>query len=670
MNLSKYFNSLSVVRTPQLPGEEPSERPADGQLIGLIAGGGQFPLLFAQAAREAGVSVVAVGFEGETDLSLADLVEDFHYLKLGQLNRLIRTFKDAGITRAAMAGTISKTRLYTRVRLDWRAFKFLNRLRNRKDDFILRALAEELQSEGIRIEASTLFLPSLLAPEGVLTRRKPNRRERQDILFGWQVAKAIGNLDVGQCIVVRDRAVLAVEGIDGTDATIVRGGNLCRQGAIVIKVSKPIQDLRFDVPAVGLTTIETMKQVQARVLVVEAGRTLMFDRDRMIDAANEAGISILVQRDGNEISRNADSRDPLEERSEKGKEKTEGSGSLAASPIFPFIRKPKADALRVGVIGVGYLGRFHAQKYAGLPEAKLVSVVDINEAQVRKVAESTQTEAAYDYRDLLGHVDAVSIVTPTSEHYAIARDFLSAGVHVLLEKPMTQTLEEADHLIALARENGCVLQIGHLERFNPAFQAIVPHLRNPMFLEAHRVALFNERGLEVDVILDLMIHDIDIVLTIVKSPLSKIRASGVPVMTQVPDIANVRLEFANGAIANLTASRISVKNLRKLRIFQDNCYLVADYGNKRAYSFRRENGSDGSGFPEIAVTDIDIEEKDALEEEIFCFLKAIRNHEPPPVDAVEGRRALAVALDISGQIQEQIREKEIRRKANDTGYAM
>ena len=273
---------------------------SDGRIreVGLIAGSGQFPLLFAHAARKASVRVLAVGFDGETDPSLSKYVDEFHLLRLGQLNRLVRTFKNAGITHAAMAGAINKTRLYSKIRPDWRAVRFLSRLRNKKDDSLLRALADELESEGILIQPSTIFLPELLAPEGILTRRKPNRREQADIAFGWTLAKAIGRLDIGQCLVVKNQAVLAVEGIDGTDATIMRGGRLCREGAVVVKVSKPMQDLRFDVPAVGSDTIEVMKRVNARVLVLEAGKTVIFDRDKMIDLADSAGISILVQNEG------------------------------------------------------------------------------------------------------------------------------------------------------------------------------------------------------------------------------------------------------------------------------------------------------------------------------------------------------------------------------------
>jgi len=619
------------------------------QVIGLIAGSGQFPLLFAHAARQAGVNVVAVGFEGETDPALAKLVAEFHWLRLGQLSRLIRTFKAAGVTQAAMAGAINKTRLYARLRPDWRAFKFMHRLRNKKDDSLLRAFADELESEGIRIEPSTLFLPLLLAPSGVLTRRKPNHREQRDIEFGWQLAKEFGALDIGQCLLVKDQAVLAVEGIDGTDATILRGGRLCGQGAVVIKVSKPIQDLRFDVPAVGLNTVVIMKRVRARVLVVEAGRTLMFDRDRMIDMANDAGITIVVRSQATirQSARESDARMSAE------------AVSVPASDALPpcvLVRQPSANALRVGVVGVGYLGRYHAEKYAALPQADLVAVVDLDAERAQSVARTVCSEGLTDYRELLGRVDAVSIVTPTREHFHLAHDFLAAGIHVLLEKPMTQTLDEADQLIALAQKNNCVLQIGHLERFNPAFQAIAPKLRRPMFMEAHRLAIFSERGLEVDVILDLMIHDLDIVLQIMKEAPAEIRASGIPVLTSLPDIASVRLEFANGAVANLTASRISTKNLRKLRVFQEDSYIVADFANKRAYTLMKEPEVDPSGFPEISMEELEIEETDALGEEIIAFLDSIRTGHPAMVDGIQGRRALALALDVSRHIQEHIHE--------------
>jgi DUF1009 family protein/predicted dehydrogenase len=633
--------------------------------VGLIAGSGQFPLLFAHAARQVSVRVLAVGFEGETDPALAKYVDEFHMLKLGQLNRLIETLRKAGITHAAMAGAINKTRMYTKIRPDWRAVRFLNRLRNKKDDSLLRALADELESEGILVQPSTIFLPELLAPEGILTRRKPNRRERSDIVFGWNLAKAIGTLDIGQCLVVKHQAVLAVEGIDGTDATIMRGGRLCREGAVVVKVSKPFQDLRFDVPAAGSDTIETMKRVNARVLVLEAGRTVIFDREKMIDTADAAGISIIAQSNGVCPQENQDT-DVLAAFRSKFLDQN-GSQLPVHSVKQPeeqsaravLVRDPRPDAVRVAVIGVGYLGRFHAQKYARLAEADLVSVVDIDGHRGGEVAEEVKTQALTDYRQLIGKVDAVSIVTPTPRHFAIAKEFLSSGVHVLLEKPMTTNLEQADELIEAAKKSGAILQVGHLERFNSAFTAIRPRLGDPMFVETTRLALFNERGLEVDVILDLMIHDIDIVLNIINSPLKYIHASGVSALTHLPDIASVRMEFANGAVANLTASRISIKNMRKLRIFQKDCYFSADYAEKRAYAVYRETELDEDGFPQLSIEEFEITEKDSLEEEIGAFVQSVKTGSRPEVDGGEGRKALAVALDISHRIEEQVHGKRL-----------
>lgn len=623
----------------------PTQKPR----IGLIAGSGQFPKLFIQGAREAGYEVVTVGFEGETEPELEALSDQFYWLKLGQLSKLIKTFKNAGVERAAMTGAINKTRMYSKIRPDWRAFKLLRKLHNKKDDSLLRALAEELESDGIRIEPSTLFLPTLLAAAGTYTRRRLSHSESRDLEFGWHLAREIGRLDIGQCLVVKDQAVLAVEGIDGTDATIRRGGGLCHGGAIVLKLSKPSQDLRFDVPAVGLQTIDAMRAVKARVLVIEAGKTLLFDREHMIQEADRAGITIFARGD---------------EPASAAPAGAAASAAVAAAVATPAPTRVQAQlseprskpgAIRVAVIGVGYLGRFHAQKYAHLADADLVGVVDIDPDRARRVAESIGTHWTTDCDRIMDQVQAVSVVTPTPSHCAVARRFLERGIHVLLEKPMTVTLEEADELAALARSNGCVLQVGHLERFNPAFSRILPEIAQPMFIEAHRLAPFNERGLEVDVILDLMIHDIDIVLTAMGSVPAEIHASGVPVLTRLPDIANARLDFANGATANLTASRISLKSLRRMRIFQDNCYLVADFGKKRAFTFRKENEIDDTGYPEISAQELEVEQRDALEDELAAFLGAVRAGTEPRVSAADGRNALAVGLEISRQIKDKIR---------------
>ena len=232
--------------------------------------------------------------------------------------------------------------------------------------------------------------------------------------------------------------------------------------------------------------------------------------------------------------------------------------------------------IRAAVVGVGYLGRFHAQKYAQLSGCELVGVVDSNRDTREQVAAELGTAAFEDHRALTGKVDAVSVATPTPAHFAIARDLLEGGAHVLVEKPITETTVEARALIELARARGRVLQVGHLERFNAAILAAEPHLRAPRFIECHRLAPYRERGTDVNVVLDLMIHDIDIVQTIVGVPIESIDAIGTPVFSDEIDIANARIRFANGCIANATASRVSVKTERKLRIFEDDAYLSLD----------------------------------------------------------------------------------------------
>ena len=261
--------------------------------IGLIAGGGQFPLLIAEAAKKQGMRVIAVAHHGETETSLSDKVDDIIWLKLGQLGRLIQGLKRHGVAKTLMAGTIAKKRMFENVRPDFRSIQIMTRLAVFHDDDILRALAAELEKEGIVIVSSTLYLPELLAPQGCLTRKKPSKGQREDIRFGWKVAKELGRLDIGQCVVVRRKTILALEAIEGTDETIRRGGILAREKAVVVKVSKPTQDLRFDVPSVGPETIRVMSEVKASLLAVEAGKTLLFDKGQMIALANEAGLTIV-----------------------------------------------------------------------------------------------------------------------------------------------------------------------------------------------------------------------------------------------------------------------------------------------------------------------------------------------------------------------------------------
>jgi UDP-2,3-diacylglucosamine hydrolase len=262
------------------------------ETIGLIAGKGQFPLLFAQAAGQQGVRVIAVAHRGETDPGLESLVHELHWIYVGQLGKIMRIFKAAGVHRAVMAGGITRGRLFRDFRPDWRALSVVRRAGAGKDDRLLRAVADEFDREGITIAPSTLYLDHLLATVGKISRRTPTREELADIELGFQVAKELGRLDIGQCVVVKRQVVVALEAIEGTDAAIHRGGTLAGPGVVVVKVSKPGQDLRFDVPAVGLETITTMCEVQAAVVAIEAGKTLMFDRPEMLKAADHAKIAV------------------------------------------------------------------------------------------------------------------------------------------------------------------------------------------------------------------------------------------------------------------------------------------------------------------------------------------------------------------------------------------
>jgi len=303
--------------------------------------------------------------------------------------------------------------------------------------------------------------------------------------------------------------------------------------------------------------------------------------------------------------------------------------------------------IRTAVIGVGYLGRFHAQKYALLDEAELVAVCDTSEEAAGRVARELDTRAVNDYRDLARDVDAVSIVVPTQKHHEVARHFLEAGVHVLLEKPITSTLEQGRDLVALARDRGVVFQIGHLERFNPAVVALGDVLDRPRFIESHRIAPFNPRGADVNVVLDLMIHDIDIILDFVRSPVTEIRANGVPVLSSDTDVANARLQFENGCVANVTASRVSLKSERRMRIFQEDAYLTIDFQNKTLGIHKRGKGEMFPGIPEIDSQEMEFEQGDALLAEIRAFLDSIRNGKPPVVSGEDGLRALETAFTIT-----------------------
>ncbi|WDP88252.1 MAG: UDP-2,3-diacylglucosamine diphosphatase LpxI [Desulfobacter sp.] len=262
--------------------------------IGLIAGGGQFPRLFSAKARQRGYTVIATGFHSETDPGLEGRVDEFKWLYLGQINKLVKYFKRNGVSRAVMLGSVSKANIFKDIRPDFKALAFIAKTARTHDDSILSSFADLMAKEGIELLPSTFLLPELISPRGCWTKKQPDKAQQKDIHQGWHLAKAVGNLDIGQCLVISNGTVLAVEAIDGTDATILRGGKLARgNGAVVVKLSKPQQDLRFDLPSSGCTTIETMNRAGADVLALEAGKSLSFDREEMIALADKYKISIV-----------------------------------------------------------------------------------------------------------------------------------------------------------------------------------------------------------------------------------------------------------------------------------------------------------------------------------------------------------------------------------------
>jgi predicted dehydrogenase len=303
--------------------------------------------------------------------------------------------------------------------------------------------------------------------------------------------------------------------------------------------------------------------------------------------------------------------------------------------------------LKCAVVGAGYLGKFHAEKYASLKDCELVAVVDINEEAARTIAEKFGATPFTDYHSILGQVDAVSVVVPTTLHHKVSLDFLNAGAHVLVEKPITVTVAEADELIAVAKEKNLILQVGHLERFNPAVRGLQNLEEKPLFIESHRLAPFNPRANDVSVVLDLMIHDIDIILALVDSEVERIDASGTAVLTKGTDIANARITFKNGCVANVTASRISLKMERKMRMFRPCSYISVDFQNRILVKHKTGDKEMFPGIPEIVTEETTFESGDALYEEIKHFVNCIKTGEHPLVSGEAGRKALATAIEIT-----------------------
>ena len=316
------------------------------------------------------------------------------------------------------------------------------------------------------------------------------------------------------------------------------------------------------------------------------------------------------------------------------------------------------EPLRVAVVGAGHLGRHHARIYAALPQAQLVAVADVDAGRGRAVADATGARYTADCHDLIGHVDAVSIAVPTEGHLAVASPFIMHGIPVLIEKPLARSVAEADQLLALADAHGALIQVGHVERFNPAFIAAKKHVSNPLYIHCERIGPFTFRSLDIGVVLDLMIHDLDILLDLVQAPVADVQAAGVPVLTAHEDIANARITFADGTVASLTASRVATQALRRASIFQPDSYIALDYGQRTAHIHRKRPGApDPAGIDPrtlddakafvfdqlISVDDVPTEPHDALEQELQAFLHCVATGSAPVCSGRDARQALALA---------------------------
>jgi predicted dehydrogenase len=319
---------------------------------------------------------------------------------------------------------------------------------------------------------------------------------------------------------------------------------------------------------------------------------------------------------------------------------------------------PADRPLRIATIGVGHLGRHHARLLATQPGVTFVAAVDLVETRARAAVDGTKAAALTESRALLGQVDAVTIAVPTADHLSVARPFLEQGVHVLVEKPMAASLAEADALITLAKASGATLAVGHTERFNPAVQAALPELRSPRFIEVHRLSGFPERSLDIDVVFDVMIHDLDIILAVDRSPVTAVEAIGVPVLTPKFDIANARITFASGCIANVTASRISKDKVRKMRFFQPDMYASIDCAAQELEVWRLQ--AKPGGRPEIAGGPVKVANGEPLKTELDDFVEAVRLRRPPAVTGEAGRLALELATRVAEAIDRQ--KDEGRRK--------
>ncbi len=594
--------------------------------IGLIAGNGRFPFLVLQGARSLGhdVTVVAVKEEAFADLEPAALAAgaELHWVSLGHLGTCLRILQADGVTRAVMAGQVKHSKIFSGIVPDLTFLSVLTKLRARNTDALISAVADVMRDHGIELIDSTAFLAPLLAGEGTLTNRAPDEEERADFEFGYRQADAIAALDIGQTIAVKHRAVVAVEAMEGTDEVIGRAGHLAGPGVRVIKVAKPNQDMRFDVPVdrAWRPSRRCGSRAPPPCRWMPAGRWCSTGSTSSSRPTKRASRSSAVP---GPVGR------PCAEK---------GQRSLVAS-----------DRMRVAVIGVGHLGRHHARILSALDGAELVAVVDTLPGRAAEIASGTGARALTDCREIVGQVDAVTIAVPTEQHRDVALPFLARGTAVLIEKPMARSLAEADELLAAARASGATLAVGHTERYNPAVAAVMPLVTSPRFIEVHRLGVFPERSLDIDVVFDLMIHDLDVILSLVRSDVVSIEAVGVPVLTPRYDIANARLRFASGCIANVTASRISKDRVRKIRFFQPDSYISIDYAAQEVEGWRlvRTAGE----RPKIEGGQLPVEHDEPLKRELADFLGAARDHRAPIVDGEAGRRALELATRIADKME-------------------
>ncbi len=638
-------------------------------VLGLIAGSGPLPFEVAEAAAELGLGVAIAAIEQNTDPAIESRARGaFGWFAAGELDRVITFLKDAAASEVILAGAVAKRELLrdpASLRPDARAIALLGRLPELGDDALLRAIADELESEGLPVVSSTKHLRDRLVREGLLVGQPLSPGLEQDLALGLAVARSLGIHDVGQGVVVRAGSVVAVEAAEGTDAMIRRAAELTGPGSVVVKVAKPGQDLRFDIPAIGPGTASIAEEAGVAAIGLEAGRTIVLERERTIARLRTAGIALVglhseltVQAQqsggGSEVRNVAASRAEGAARSEVlAERRADGARPLARRDPQDRRRVPQ-DPPRIAVIGAGHMGAFHAEKLAQLEregKARLACVCDADPARAAEVAGKYGVRALREPGQVREFADAACIAVPTMEHARVARELLEAGLDVLVEKPIATTREDARQLIELAQRRGRVLQVGHIERFSRAFAAIRPVLNRPRFIEAHRIGPYPGRATDVSVILDVMIHDLDIVASLAGAEVERVEAVGVPVLSTSEDIANARVRFVNGCILNLTASRVSLETLRKVRLFQSDAYISIDFGENSLTIVRREGRLGAGETPRIHVEKLELDSGDALLAQDRAFAVSVRERTKPEVTGEDGYRALDLALRIEESIE-------------------